>query len=59
MCMCLAMGGLGGERDESIWFGLYQSCGNRAGIGSVSVFWVRWCGWVGGLDQVWRGGVVL
>ena len=28
-CMYLARGGVGGEGDEWIVFGLYQSCGNR------------------------------
>ena len=31
MCMCLARGGVGGEWDERIGFGLYQSRGNRGG----------------------------
>ena len=35
--------------DEKIGFGLYQSCGNRVSVGRVSVFWLRWCRWVGGL----------
>ena len=42
--------------DERIGFGLYQSCGDRGSVGHVSLFWLRWCGgvggeWVGGLDQ--------
>ena len=37
--------------DEKIGFGLYQSCGNRGNVGRVSVFWLWWCRWVGGLDQ--------
>ena len=37
MCMCLARGGVGGEVDERIGFGLYQSCGNRGSVGRVSV----------------------
>ena len=50
--------------DERIGFGRYQSCGNWVSVGRVSVFALQWCGWcrwgVGrGLDQVWRGGVVL
>ena len=28
--------------DESIWFGLYQSCGNRGNVGRVSVFGLQW-----------------
>ena len=31
--------------DEIIWFGLYQSCGDRGSVGRVSVLWLRWCGW--------------
>ena len=38
MCMCLALGGVGGEGDERVGFGLYQSCGNRGSVGRVSVF---------------------
>ena len=26
--------------DERIWFGLYQSCGNRVSAGRLSVFWL-------------------
>ena len=37
--------------DERIGFGLYQSCGDRGSVGHVSVFWLRWCRWVVGLDQ--------
>ena len=42
--------------DEIIEFGLYQSCGDRGSVGHGFVFWLRWCGgvggeWVGGLDQ--------
>ena len=55
MCMCLARGGMCGEVDERIGFGLYQSCGNRGSVGRVSVFWLRWCWWVGGLDQGLEG----
>ena len=40
--------------DERIGFGLYQSCGNRGSVVSVSVFGLRWC--VGrGLDQGLEG----
>ena len=56
MCMSLARGGLGGDGDERIGFGIYKSGGNRGSVGRVSVFWLRWCGWVGGLDhglEVW------
>ena len=35
--------------DERIGFGFYQSCGDSGSVGHV--FWLRWCGWVGGLDQ--------
>ena len=65
MCMCLARGGvrIEGEVDDSIGFGIYQSCGNKGSVGRVSVFWLPLCGWcrwgVGrGLDQGlegWRG----
>ena len=41
--------------DERFGFGLYQSCGNRGSVGRVSVFWLRWCMWVGGLDQGLEG----
>ena len=46
--------------DEIIGFGLYQSCGDRGSVGRVSVFWLRWCRWVRGLDQggEWLGGVM-
>ena len=36
--MCLARGGVGGEVDERIGFGLYQSCGDMGSVGHVSVF---------------------
>ena len=52
MCVCLAWGSVGGEGDERIGFGLYQSCGNRGSVGGVSVFWL-W--WVGSLDQILEG----
>ena len=45
ICMCLTRVGVGGEGDERIGFGLYQSCGNRGSVGRVSVFWLLWCGW--------------
>ena len=44
--------------DERIWFGLYQSSGDRGSVGHVSVFWLRWCRWVGNLDtgrEQWGG----
>ena len=46
---------------ERIGFGLYQSCGNRASVGRVSEFGLRfcvWCRWgVGGAwTRVWWGG---
>ena len=44
-CMCLARGGVGGEGDERIGFGLYQSCQNRGSVGRVSVFGLRWYMW--------------
>ena len=53
ICVCVSLGAAWVERgwvDESIGFGLYQSCVNRGSIGRVSVFWLRWCGW-------WRWGV--
>ena len=40
--------------DERIGLGLYQPYGNRS-VGCVSVFWLRWCRWVGGLDQGLEG----
>ena len=45
MCMCLARGGVGGEGGE--WMReLGLGFTNPLGIGgSVSVFWLRWCGW--------------
>ena len=51
MCMCLARDVVGGEGDERIGFGLYQSCGNRGSVGRVFGLW--WCRWeVGrGLSQ--------
>ena len=39
------LGGVGGER---IGFGLYQSWRNMGKVGYVSVFWLQWCGGVGG-----------
>ena len=42
------MRGSGGDGDERIGFGLYQSCGNSGSVGRVSVFWLRWCRWVVG-----------
>ena len=46
--------------DERIWFGLYQSRGNRVGVRSVSVSGLRRCGWcsgelIGSLDQGLEG----
>ena len=38
--------------DERIGFEIYQSCGS---VGRVSVFWLRWCEWVGGLEQCLEG----
>ena len=61
MCMCLARGlrwWRGGLVDDRIGFGLCQFCRNRWGVGRVSVFGLRWCGWcrwVGGLDQGLEG----
>ena len=31
--------------DERIGFGLYQSCGNKGSVSSVSVFLLQWCRW--------------
>ena len=28
-------------------FRLYQSCRNKGSVGRVSVFGLRWCGWLG------------
>ena len=64
MCMCLARGGVGGERgrvDERIGFGLYQSCGDRGVLDMCLCFG---CGGVGGewvvaWTRVGSGGVVL
>ena len=36
--------------DEGDRYGLYQSCGNIGSVGGVSVFGLRWCKWVEGLD---------
>ena len=41
--MCLDRGGVGGEVDEKIKFGRYQFCGNKVGVGRVSVFGLRSC----------------
>ena len=35
--------------DEIMWFGLYQSCGDRGSVRRVSVFLLRWCGWCRGI----------
>ena len=43
MCLCLARGAMGGEGDERIGFGLYQSWGNKGSVGRVSVFGLWWC----------------
>ena len=40
--------------DESIGFGLYESCGNRGSVGHVSVIG---CGSVGGVGGEWVGDV--
>ena len=63
MCMCLARGGVGGERGEwmrELGFGLYQSSGDRGSVGHVSVSWLRWCGrWGVGRGLGQGSGVVL
>ena len=52
MCMCLARGGVGGEggvsgREDWVWtLPILWEQGGR-GVGRVSVFWLRWCGWWG------------
>ena len=38
MCMCSARGGVAGNGDERIGFGIYKSCGNRVSVGCVYVF---------------------
>ena len=52
--MCLALGGVGGEVDERIRFGLYQSCGIWGSVGRV--IGLRWCRWGVGRGS---GGMVL
>ena len=47
MCLARAAWVERGCVDESIGFGLYQSCMNIGSVGCVSVFGLRWCGgWV-------------
>ena len=59
--MCVFGSGWRGWRegcvDESISFGLYQSCRNRGSVGRESVFWLRWCGGVGSVGEEWVGGL--
>ena len=62
MCMCLALGGVGGERGEwmiRLGLGFTNPVGTGGSVGRVFV--LRWCRWgVGkGLDQGLKGGVVL
>ena len=47
MCMCLARGG---EWMRELGLGFTNPLGT-GGVGHVSVFWLRWCRWVGGLDR--------
>ena len=52
MCMCLAWGGVGGEGVSGQWgewmrglgYGFTNPVGTR-GVGRLSVFGLRWCGW--------------
>ena len=45
--------------DERIGLGLYQSCGDRGGVGHVSVFWLRCfgCGGVCAAGREWVWGL--
>ena len=57
-CVCvLARGGVGGEGGEwmrELGLGFTNPLGTGGGsVGHVSVFWLRWCGGVGG--RVGRG----
>ena len=50
-CVCVWLVAVRGLVDKRIGFGLYQSYGNKGSVGCVSVFGLRWCRWVVGLDQ--------
>ena len=46
--MCLARGGVGGERDEwmrELGLDFNNPVGTGGVLDHVSVFWLRWCGW--------------
>ena len=49
MCMCLVRGGVGGEGGEwmkGLGLGFTNPVGTGGGgVGCVSVFWLRSCGW--------------
>ena len=52
-CVCLRAAWVErGRVDERIWFGLYQSSGNRGSVGRMSVFG---CGGVGDVGGEWVG----
>ena len=53
MCMCLARGGVGGEVGK--WMRGLGWGFTMGSVGRVSVFWLRWCRWVGGLEQGLEG----
>ena len=59
--VCLARGGVGGEGDEWIGFGVFQASPKRGSVVRVSMFGVRWCRWgVGrGFGPGFGGGGVL
>ena len=47
MCMCLARGGVGGERGEwmrELGLGFIKPLGT-GGVLDMCLFWLRWCGW--------------
>ena len=46
MCMCLARGGERGVGARELGLGFINPVGT-GGVGRVSVFGLRWCGWLG------------
>ena len=42
--MCMTLSRVGGVEGERIWFGLYQSCMNRRGVGCMFVIGLSCCG---------------
>ena len=49
--MCLAWGCEGGEWMRELGLGFTNPVGTGGRVGRVSVFWLRWYRWVGGLDK--------